>query len=96
MTGAGAGAVQPFTAVVLYVILWWFCLFLVLPFGVRPLTESDEAPGGWRGAPARPMLGRKLLATTVLAALVWAGCMVVILHRDWLSFRNGWLAIPDD
>ncbi len=74
-----------FTAFVLYTMIWWTVLFAVLPFGTRPVADPDEATG-WRGAPARPMMGRKLLATTLVSAVLWAGAMLVI-RSDWLSFR---------
>ena len=83
-----------FTAAVLYLLIWWIVLFAVLPVGTRPEAEPDPT-SGWRGAPARPRLGRKLLATTVAAAVVWGGCMALI-ESDWLSFRHGWLALHDE
>uniref|UniRef100_A0A8J4HBC6 DUF1467 family protein n=1 Tax=Acidicaldus sp. TaxID=1872105 RepID=A0A8J4HBC6_9PROT len=83
-----------FTDLVLYVLIWWVLLFAVLPFGVRPEADPD-ARSGWRGAPAQPYLGRKVLATTLLATLVWGGCMAVI-ESSWLSFRHGILAAPDN
>jgi predicted secreted protein len=83
-----------FTCVVLYVLIWWTALFAVLPIGTRPSADPDPS-SGWRGAPADPRLGRKLLATTLLAAAIWAGCYAVI-RSDWLSFRSGWLALPPD
>lgn len=82
-----------FTAGVVYVLIWWVVLFAVLPFGTRPIDVPPEA-GGWRGAPERPLLGRKLLATTLIAALLWLGAMALI-RSDWLSFRHGWLAMHD-
>lgn len=78
-------SVHWFTAFVLYTLIWWTVLFAVLPFGTRPVAEPDDATG-WRGAPARPFIGRKLLATTVIALVVWAAAMLVI-QSDWLSFR---------
>ena len=84
-----------FTAFMLYVIVWWLVLFAVLPFGTRPVDEAAQVPGGWRGVPAHPRLGRKLLATTMIAALVWGGCMAVV-RSDILSFRSGWLAMQGD
>ena len=33
--------------------------------------------------------------TTILAAIMW-GCFYLIIRSDWLSFRHGWLAMPDD
>jgi predicted secreted protein len=56
----------------LYFIIWWTLLFAVLPFGVRSQHEMNEiVPGSEPGAPARPRLGMKLLANTILAAVVW-------------------------
>jgi predicted secreted protein len=47
-------------------------LFAVLPFGVRSQHEMNEiVPGSEPGAPARPRLLPKLLATTLIAAAVW-------------------------
>ena len=74
-----------FTAFLCYVMVWWVVLFAVLPFGVRPETEPDAATG-WRGAPRRPQIGIKLLAATLIAALIWAAIMAVISSNLW-SFR---------
>jgi predicted secreted protein len=49
-------------------------LFVVLPFGVRGQHETDEVvPGTEPGAPAHPLLLRKVIATTVLSAIIFAG-----------------------
>ena len=82
------------TGGVLYLLIWWVVIFAVLPVGTKPQADPDTV-SGWRGAPVRPRLGRKLLATTVIAALVWGGCVAVI-ESDWLSFRHGWLALHDE
>ena len=74
-----------FTAFVLYTLIWWTVLFAVLPFGTRPVADADAATG-WRGAPERPLIGRKLLATTVISAVLWGVAMLVI-QSDWWSFR---------
>jgi predicted secreted protein len=83
-----------FTATVLYILIWWTVLFAVLPLGTKPLPTPDAATG-WRGAPEHPRLGRKLLLTSVIAAVVWGGCALII-DSHWLSFRHGMLAMPDD
>ncbi len=81
-----------FTGCVLYVLIWWTALFAVLPFGTRPVPEADKQTG-WRGAPERPLLLRKAIATTIVATIVWVGAYLLI-SSPYLSFRHGWLAIP--
>ena len=84
-----------FTACVLYVLIWWTVLFAVLPFWTRPVSDADAADGGWRGAPERPMLGRKLVATTLVAAVIWAGG-VALIESPYLSFRAMSLTMPEN
>lgn len=81
-----------FTGIILYVLIWWISLFAVLPFGTRPVAEPDEATG-WRGAPAQPHMWRKVVATTIVATVIWGICYALITS-DWISFRSGWLALP--
>ncbi len=82
-----------FTAFVLFVMVWWTLLFAILPIGVRPEIEADTA-SGWRGAPARPMLLRKMVITTAVSVVVW-GAIMLVIYSGWISFRSGWLALPD-
>jgi predicted secreted protein len=74
-----------FTAFVVFVLVWWTVLFAVLPFGTRPEPDADPATG-WRGVPAQPLMGRKLLATTLISLVVW-GAIMAVIRSDWLSFR---------
>jgi predicted secreted protein len=83
-----------FTGIVLYLLIWWLVLFAVLPIGTHSEPEPDAA-SGWRGAPSRSRIGRKMLATTLVAALVWGGCAALI-ESNWISFRHGWLALHDE
>jgi predicted secreted protein len=70
------------TALAIFFIIWWVVLFAVLPWGVRSQHESGEiAPGTDPGAPAAPNLGRKLVWTTVVTAVIFAGCYLVYSHR---------------
>lgn len=62
------------SSVAIYFVVWWLCLFVVLPFGVKSQLETGPVePGTEPGAPTRPLLLRKVLATTVLAAIIFAG-----------------------
>ncbi len=78
----------------LFALIWWTVLFAVLPLGTQPVATPDEHTG-WRGAPAQARVGRKLLITTLVAALLWAICAGVIAS-GLVSFRSGWLAMPQD
>ncbi len=69
----------------LYAMIWWIVLFAVLPFGVRTQAEAGEVvPGTPESAPAQPRLGRVFLATTVIAAIVFALVWGTITY-DWLG-----------
>ncbi len=74
------------TAFVVFVMVWWTVLFTVLPLWTRPQAEADETTG-WRGVPARPLIGRKMLVTTAVSLVVWAVIMLVI-QSPYLSFRT--------
>ena len=73
----------------IYFIVWWVCLFAVLPFGVRNAHESGEAveQGNEHGAPIKPMLGRKVVATTILSAIVFA--------LIWGQMTYAWIGFDD-
>lgn len=62
------------SSIAVYFVLWWLCLFLVLPFGVKSQHETEGRDLGTDpGAPARPLLLKKVIATTILAAIIFAG-----------------------
>lgn len=60
----------------IYALIWWMVLFAVLPWGVRR-DENPEA-GHDPGAPVNPNLWWKLLATTLVAGVVWVGVYYAI------------------
>ena len=84
-----------FTAAVLYALIWWTVLFAVLPFGTRPVADADQDSGGWRGAPARPQLLRKVIATTLVSTVLWAGG-VALINSPYVSFRSMAADMPDN
>jgi predicted secreted protein len=71
------------TALAIFFLIWWVVLFAVLPWGVRSQHETDDEipPGTDPGAPAIPQLGRKLLWTTLVSLVVFAGCYVVYVNH---------------
>lgn len=64
------------TGTIVYVLIWWVVLFMALPWGAAPAAKPEE--GHAESAPARPMLGRKALATTVVSAVIWLAIYFVI------------------
>jgi len=78
---------QVATGIALYFVIWWIALFAVLPFWTRPRDATQEE-GGWRGTPERPNLGRKVLATTILSALIWVLIWYLAEH-DVFGIRAG-------
>jgi predicted secreted protein len=83
-----------FTAVVLFVVIWWTALFAVLPIGTKPVHQPDEK-SGWRGAPEQPRILRKVIVTTIVASVLWTGAYALI-SSDYVSFRHGIFAAPDN
>jgi predicted secreted protein len=70
------------TAFAIFFLIWWVVLFAVLPWGVHSQHEGGEiAPGTDPGAPVIPNLGRKLVWTTLVTALIFAGCYLVYAER---------------
>ena len=79
-------AYQVSTALAIYFVLWWVTLFVTLPFGVRSQHEDGEgAPGTDPGAPIASQMGRKLIWTTLISA--------VIFGIGMLAYRAGYLNI---
>lgn len=52
-----------------YFIIWWLTLFTTLPFGVK--QQEDVQPGNDPGAPAQPMIVRKLIATSIISGVIF-------------------------
>ena len=87
--GQGAkGAVTITTGLAIYFVIWWLVLFAVLPWGVRSQHETgDVVAGSDPGAPTVPHLGRKLLWTTAVAAVVFAVFYVIHANR-WITLDD--------
>ena len=58
----------------IYIIIWWLVLFMVLPIGAgRKIEANDVAEGQDSGAPAKPMMLTKVLLTTAISMVLFAG-----------------------
>jgi predicted secreted protein len=71
----------PFTAVAIYLTIWWTVLFAVLPWGVTSHAQAgiDKGDGGDPAAPIDPKLKKKFLTTTWISAILWV-VVVTIIH----------------
>ena len=68
-------------AIAVYFTMWWTVLFAVLPFGVKSADETGaEVPkGSDKGAPVAPMLLRKAIATSIIAAILLAALQAYVI-----------------
>ena len=67
--------------IAIYFVVWWVVLFAVLPFGVRTQEEAGEVTlGTSASAPVRPLLLRKAIATSIVAALI-VGAFWIAVER---------------
>lgn len=68
----------------IYLLFWWGCLFLVLPFRLRSSAEPEELVRGQaESAPPRFSLGRTVLWTTIVSLIAFG--------LFYLNYVNGWI-----
>ena len=61
-----------------YAVLWFLCLFCLLPVGLGAERDPDS------GAPLNPMLAKKALIASGIAAVMWVGFYAAI-GFGWLE-----------
>ena len=61
-----------------YVVIWFIALFCLLPVGLGSELDPET------GAPLQPMLKKKMLWSSVIAAVLWAGFYAAI-GFGWLE-----------
>ena len=77
-------AINWFSGILVYVIIWWVVFFAVLPWGVR-VSDTPE-PGHATSAPERPMLWRKAAITSLIAAALWVA-VYALIQSDLIPVR---------
>ena len=73
------------SGIVVYLITWWTVLFAVLPWGVR--VPDRPSAGHAPSAPIAPRLKAKLIATSVISAVIWL-IIFAVVEADVLSIRD--------
>jgi predicted secreted protein len=73
----------------IFFVVWWVVFLAVLPWGVKTSEESGEdlVAGQADGAPANPMLRRKVVITSVIA-LAFTGLAAANASFGWIDFRD--------
>ncbi|HEY4202254.1 MAG TPA: DUF1467 family protein [Devosiaceae bacterium] len=74
--------------IAIYFIIWWLCLFLVLPFKVHNQSDAGVVVRGTDpGSPTRLLFWQRILATTVVAGILMAlilwGLSNPLLQEYW-------------
>lgn len=55
-----------------YLIIWWLTLFIILPIGIQSQAEKGRVTrGSERGAPAKPVMLKKILLTTLVSSVIF-------------------------
>ena len=75
------------SGIVVYIVIWWLSLFLILPFGIKQPEKLEK--GHMRGAPANPFIWRKLLYTTILAAILFI-IYYFIQQSDFIKIQRSY------
>lgn len=81
-------------SIAVYVIIWWLVLFMVLPFGAsKKIDDADVADGQDAGAPLKPMMWRKILATSLISLVFfgvfyWAESEGMFDYREYAQERT--------
>lgn len=76
------------SALAIYFLFWFLCLFLVLPFRLRTSDEHDpHVPGQAESAPPRFSIGRTAKWTSILSAIMFG--------LFYANYVNGWVT-PED
>ena len=61
-----------------YAVLWFLCLFCLLPIGLGSQRDPES------GAPLNPQLKKKALIALVVAAVLWA-LFYALIGFGWLE-----------
>ncbi len=76
------------SALAIYFIFWFFCLFLVLPFHARPVQDASQlVPGQADSAPTHFPFWRIVLHVSAIAGLLFGAY--------YLNYVEGWISAKD-
>ena len=76
-----------FSAVVVYIMVFWTVLFTVLPWGNRAHDEHGQGHAG--SAPRNPRIARKFLITALISTIIWAVICLLIHYNVFDLYEMG-------
>lgn len=76
------------TLILVFVVIWWLLFMMALPIGVKSQHEDPEGfqVGTEPGAPTKPLLKKKILWTSVAAAVATT-IYYFLAAAELISFR---------
>ena len=76
---------NPFSGIVVYVLIWWMIFFCTLPFGIKNIDKPQD--GAMPGAPINPGLKKKAIATTIISTVLWV-IAYFLITSNLISFHD--------
>lgn len=76
-----------FSALVLFIVIWWTTLFVVLPLWVHRQGEDDLVEGAEAGAPKDSFMKRKVWVTTGASVVIFI-IIFSIIHFQLFTFDD--------
>ncbi len=58
-------------AIAAYLIIWWLVIFMLPPWGGKPIEAGNVEEGEAASAPGKPRLRKKIAVATVISGVVW-------------------------
>ena len=79
---------QPVSAFVIFVMIWWSVIFCILPIGLSTTYEEAEEGEDYiaPGAPKHLNIKKKLLITTAISIALWI-IIYLIIVSGVIDFR---------
>ncbi|MBI1300494.1 MAG: DUF1467 family protein [Alphaproteobacteria bacterium] len=80
---------QPVSALVVFVIIWWSVIFCVLPIGQATHYEEPEEGEDYTypGSPNKLNMKKKLIITTVISIILWV-ITYIIIESEIIDLRE--------
>lgn len=80
---------QPVSAFVVFIIIWWLVIFCVLPVGLSKTHDLEKGEEGVRapGAPKSVDIKKKMVITTVISFVLWL-IVLGVVHMGMFDLRD--------